>query len=188
VTRLVRNGNGPVFTSTAPEWLERLLLRGALLARIIGPEDRECILFGDRVREAALNGRLRATFTHIPHEVAGGTKNAALRYSLASAMGMVTGATDYVFLWRPRPYEQPSDHPVRPPPVVWFGGCWMEFKRPTVAKTAAAPRRQGGALSDKQKLFRDWCIAQGVPHHVVTSARDGLDILASYGVYDMPRS
>jgi hypothetical protein len=168
MTRLVRNGDGPVFTSTAPEWLEALLLRGKLIARLIGAEDRECILFADRLREAALNGRLRATFTHIPHEVGGGTKNAALRYSLAAALGFVAGSTDYVFVWK-------------------GGGCWIEFKRPTVARTAATPRKQGGAMSTKQRLFRSWCERVEVPHHVVTSARDGLDLLAGYGVYDPAR-
>lgn len=162
--KLVRNGNGPIMLSQGPDWLERLLLRTACLARKIGAEDEQCIMFSDRLREAALNGRLDATFTHIPHEVGGGSKNAALRYSLAAAMGLVTGSTDFVFLWN-------------------GGGCWMEFKRPKLTASDSRPRRDAGRLTDKQKLFGLWCTHLGVPHHVVTSAREGLDILKGYGVY-----
>jgi hypothetical protein len=166
--QLVRSGDGPIFRCNQPEWLQALLLRGKLIRTSktrIGAEDEASIRFADLLREAALMGRLRATFTHIPHEVGGGAKNAVLRYSLAIAMGLVTGSTDYVFVWK-------------------AGGCWIEFKRPTVKKFGAIPRKQGGALTDKQKLFRQWCEHLEVPHHVATSAEEGLAILRSYGVLD----
>lgn len=166
MARLVRSGNGPIFQSTVP-WLEELLLRGACLAKLIGAEDEQCILFADRLREAALTGRLRATFTHIPHEVGGGSKNAALRYSLAAALGLVTGSADYVFLWK-------------------GGGCWIEMKRPTVAATLTRKRKQGGSLTKKQRLFRDWCDANEVPHCTFTSAKAALEYLHQKGVYDHP--
>lgn len=163
--RLVRSGDGPMFRSNGPEWLEDLLLRKRCLAQKIGAEDGDCIMFADQLREAALQGRLRATFTHIPHEVGGGTRNAALRYSLAAALGLVAGSTDFVFLWK-------------------GGGCWMEFKRAKLDRTANRPRRPGGTLSPKQRLFRDWCALLEVPHHVVTSSREGLALLQGYGVFD----
>lgn len=163
--QLVRSGNGPIFRSNQPEWLQTLLLRGALVAKLIGEEDQISINFADRLREAALMGRLRATFTHIPHEVGGGTKNAVLRYSLAIALGLVTGSGDYVFVWK-------------------GGGCWMEVKRPTRSRAEFGKRKQGGGLTPKQKLFQQWCGHLDVPHHVITTAEQGLSILSQYGVLD----
>ena len=165
MARLVRSGEGPIFQSTAPEWLEKLLLRTRCLARFAGPEDEQCTIFADRLREAALLGKLRATFTHIPHEVGGGSKNAALRYSLAAALGLITGSYDYVFVWK-------------------GGGCWMEFKRPTVQRTLTRARKQGGSLTEKQRLFGQWCDSVGVEHYVVTSAVQGLQVLRDRGVLD----
>jgi hypothetical protein len=165
---LVRSGDGPVFRCNQPEWLQNLLLRGKLLRTSktrMGAEDESCIRFADMLREAALTGRLRATFTHIPHEVGGGAKNAVLRYSFAIAMGLVTGSGDFVFVWK-------------------GGGCWIEFKRPTVASSVFGPRKQGGSLTPKQKLFQQWCASLDVPYVVVTSANQGLKILEDFGVLD----
>lgn len=166
MTRLVRSGDGPIFPSTAPEWLEAIMLRGRCLARKIGDEDGDCILFADTLRQAALTGKLRATFSHLPHEVGGGTKNAALRYSLAKALGLISGSGDYVFVWK-------------------GGGCWIEMKRAKLAATEHRARRDAGRLSATQKGFRDWCAMLDVPYHVATSAREGLAILVGYGVLDL---
>jgi hypothetical protein len=180
VTRFVRSGEGPIFPSTAPEWLERLLLRGRNAARKIGREDAACIAFADRCREWSLTGKLRATWTHIPHEVGGGgfTKsdgkggrvrigavNAQLRYSLAKAMGLITGSADYVFVWK-------------------GGGGWMEFKAPSETATAHRPKRRGGTLTEEQKLFRDWCQSLGVEHRVVTSFAEAAAVLREWGVLE----
>jgi hypothetical protein len=157
--RLVRDGNGPAFQSAAPEWLERLLLRGRLGPVRLTDEDRICIEFADRLREAALMGRLRATFTHIPHEVGGGTKNAGLRYTLAKALGLITGSADYVFVWS-------------------GGGGWIEFKRP------ASPGTPAGRLSTPQRLFGDWCQRENVNWRVAYSAAEGFEILREWGVFE----
>jgi hypothetical protein len=159
MARLVRNGNGPTFQSTAPEWMEQLLLRERLGPVRLTDEDRHCIAFGDRLREAALLGRLRATFTHIPHEVGGGTTNAGLRYSLAKALGLITGSADYVFVWS-------------------GGGGWIEFKRP------AAPGKPAGRLSVPQRQFGEWCQRQNVNWRVAHTANEGFDILREWGVID----
>jgi hypothetical protein len=167
--QIVRSGDGPAFRCNQPEWLQQLLLRAKLIRTHktrIGPEDESSIRFADLLREAALMGRLRATFTHIPHEVGGGTVNARLRYSLAIAMGLITGSADFVFVWK-------------------GGGCWIELKRPTIARSNMGPRKQGGTLTPKQKLFKRWCEHLDVPHHVVTSAEEGLKVLVGYGVLDL---
>lgn len=159
MARLVRAGDGPVFQSTAPEWLEDLLLRGPLGRVRLHDEDRHCIDFADRLREAALLGRLRATFTHIPHEVGGGTKNAGLRYALAKALGLVTGSADYVFVWE-------------------GGGGWIEFKRP------GAPGKPVGRLTVSQRDFGRWCDSQKVNWRVAHTADEGFAILSEWGVFD----
>jgi hypothetical protein len=147
-----------MFQSKAPEWMEELLLRGALGRVRLTDEDKHCIEFGDRLREAALMGRLSATFTHIPHEVGGGTKNAALRYTLAKALGLVTGSADYVFVWD-------------------GGGGWIEFKRP------ASPGKPAGRLTKTQRQFGEWCQQQQVNWRVAHTANEGFEILTEWGVY-----
>jgi hypothetical protein len=162
--KLVRSGDGPIMQSSAPEWLEKLLLRGKCVAHKIGAEDEQCIMFADRLREAALQGRLKTTFSHLPHEVGGGSKNAALRYSLAKALGLITGSYDFVFVWN-------------------GGGGWIEFKRSKLSATEHRARRDAGRLTETQKLFGQWCDLLEVKHAVVTSASEGLAILREWGVY-----
>jgi len=77
----------------------RLMLRPTLSKVKLGPEDVISIDFANRLREWTITRHLIAVWTHIPNEVAGGTKNAGLRYSIAKALGMISGAADYVFLW-----------------------------------------------------------------------------------------
>lgn len=77
----------------------RLMIRPSLSKVRLGPEDVIAIDFANRLREWTLTDKLIAVWTHIPNEVAGGTKNAGLRYAIAKALGMISGAADYVFLW-----------------------------------------------------------------------------------------
>lgn len=74
-----------------------------------GPEDRLAIEVAIYLRVATLEGRLRATWTHIPHEVGGRGKLAMIRMALAKAMGLIKGSADYVFVWE-------------------NGGGWIELK------------------------------------------------------------
>ncbi|MRX32801.1 hypothetical protein [Aminobacter sp. MDW-2] len=83
-----------------PAVLLRLMERPLLGKTLqLGPEDRICIEFANRLRAWTIEGRLSGVWTHIGNELAGGTKNASIRYAIARALGLISGATDYVFLW-----------------------------------------------------------------------------------------
>ncbi|WP_207094136.1 hypothetical protein [Novosphingobium sp. PY1] len=123
----------------------------------IGPEDAECLAFVNELRVAAIEGRLRAVFTHPANELAGmvrkGPKGKIIipaQVALARALGLITGTSDYLFL-------------------MAAGSLAIEFKSKT------------GSMTDGQKDFRDWCLAIGVPHHIVRSAEAGLQILKDAG-------
>lgn len=77
--------------------IARLIKRNKLNWRWkIEPEQRECIEFFDRVRLAYLDGRLRCVAFHVGNE----GKRHKIVASIMKAMGMVSGASDYVFLAR----------------------------------------------------------------------------------------
>ena len=117
-----------------------------------GPEDRLACEVADMLRVATLEGRLRATWTHIPHEVGGGNNRAsAVRYALAKAMGMIAGSGDYVFVW-------PD------------GGGWIELKTPV------------GSLNPKQRDFREWCLTSDCNHAVCRTVEDVEATLMAWGV------
>jgi hypothetical protein len=74
-----------------------------------GPEDKLAIEIATMLRVATLEGRLLASWTHLPNEMCGGGKLAAIRLALAKSMGLIAGSADYVFCW-------PT------------GSCWIEIK------------------------------------------------------------
>ena len=64
----------------------------------LGPEDTLSVYVAGDLREWSLTGRLDGVWFHVANEVAGGSKNAALRYAIAKNMGMVPGTPDFAFL------------------------------------------------------------------------------------------
>lgn len=64
-----------------------------------GPEDQIAMAVANMLRAEALSGNLIGTFTHIPNEIGGGNSSSRVRYALAKAMGLISGAPDYVFAW-----------------------------------------------------------------------------------------
>lgn len=139
-----------------PAFLLRLMSYRPLSRNVaLGPEDLECLAFTTELRAAALEGRLRAVFTHPANELAGLPPSAPRRFlvraAIARALGLITGSSDYLFLWQ-------------------GGSLAIEFKA----------GRNG--LSDGQRDFRDWCAHVGVPFHLVRSAQAGLQILRDAGV------
>lgn len=78
----------------------------------MGEEDRISIEVATMLRVATLEGRLSATWTHIPHEVAARGKFANIHMAMAKALGLIKGSADFVFVW-------PE------------GGGWIELKTDT---------------------------------------------------------
>lgn len=77
------------------DFLTRLMACGQLLRGTkLGPEDRLCIEFAQKLRELTLCGRLRAVWLHVPNE----GKRSIWVGQLRRAMGMQTGCPDYLFL------------------------------------------------------------------------------------------
>ncbi len=65
----------------------------------LGPEDRISIEFATRLRVWTINGDLRAVWWHTPNEVGGGRgKSSALAYAIASNLGAIAGAPDFVLI------------------------------------------------------------------------------------------
>lgn len=140
-------------------WLEKLLDKGPLAAHAKrGPEDNICIAFADGLRADALAGRLTATFTHVPHEVGGGAKNAGLRYCLAKWLGLIPGSTDYVFVWADGGgwLEAKTDEGELTEKQKWFRQwCAAQGVRHGVFRTADEGRailRQWGVLTDGNQM------------------------------------
>lgn len=85
----------------------------------LGPEDSEAIRFVNELRGLVMEGRLKAVFTHPANELAGlvrvgkdGKRRALPQVALARALGLITGSSDYLFLWA-------------------GGSCAIEFKSAT---------------------------------------------------------
>lgn len=92
---------------TTPAFLVRLMAYTPLSRGMkIGPEDREALVFANALRAASLEGRLAAVWTHPANELAGVTRSTNYgprplpQAALARALGLVKGASDYLFLWR----------------------------------------------------------------------------------------
>lgn len=80
--------------------LARLMSYTRLSARVrLGPEDRMALDFATRLRVATLENRLRAVWTHPANELAGGAGQPTVAAALARALGLITGTSDYLFLW-----------------------------------------------------------------------------------------
>jgi hypothetical protein len=121
-----------------------------------GEEDKLAISVATMLRAASLEGKLKATWTCIPHEVGAVPQKSAefkkrqTRYAKAKAMGLITGSTDYVFVWA-------------------GGGGWIELKS------------HNGSLSIPQRHFRDWAKATGCNWAVCRSVDEVVGTLKSWG-------
>lgn len=77
-----------------------LMISGGSVSGLkLGAEDKICIDFANRLKAWTLENRLTAVWTHVANELAGGSKNAKIRYAIAKALGLISGTADYLFLW-----------------------------------------------------------------------------------------
>lgn len=136
---------------TTPSHLVRLMAHVPFRGKL-GPEDAESYRFANLLREATLNGTLRAVWTHPANELAyakGGKQTA--QAGKARALGLITGTSDYLFLTGQQSLA-------------------LEFKSGT------------GRLTEGQSDFAKWCRDCGVPYFIVRSADAALALLVEYGV------
>lgn len=92
-----------------PAFLVRLMAHASLslaAQRKLGPEDSMAYAFANELRVATLEGRLDAVFLHPANELAGmvtftnGKPRVPVQVAVAKALGLITGASDYLFLHR----------------------------------------------------------------------------------------
>lgn len=136
---------------TTPPHLVRLMAHVAFRGKL-GPEDAESYVFANQLREATLNGKLRAVWTHPAQELChakGGRM--MIQAAKARALGMITGTSDFLFMWSGR-------------------NLAIEMKSKT------------GTLTPGQKDFAGWCHDNGVPYFVARSSDAALALLVEYGV------
>ena len=132
--------------------IARVLARAPLGRLRLQPEEALAVAFADELRRAALEGRLRAVWTHPANELAGRRSGLSeIRYAIAKAMGLVHGTPDYLFLAEDR------------------SGA-LEAKTGT------------GTQQQNQKDFETWCAAVKVPYRVFRSVEEGLAILVGWGM------
>lgn len=82
-----------------PLFLVRLMQYRSLSRNVrLGPEDGMCVSFAASLRVATIEGRLRGVWTHPAQELAHGHRS-GVGGAIAKAMGMITGTSDYLFLW-----------------------------------------------------------------------------------------
>ena len=120
-----------------------------------GPEDNLSIDVATVLRAASLEGRLRAVWTSVPHEVGAVSRGssqfgvAVAKYAKQKAMGLIAGSGDFVFTW-------PG------------GGAWIELK-------------VEASLSPAQRDFKAWCEETGSHYAVCRSVAEVEATLFSWG-------
>lgn len=85
-----------------PPFLVALLHRKKLSPKAEGnlkPEERLTVAVANTLRQASLQGRLRAVWFHVPNEHQGKGRVHMLRIAVKIAMGVIAGVSDLVFLW-----------------------------------------------------------------------------------------
>lgn len=94
---------GEVSSKTPPSFLSaimRLMAYSAPRNLRLKAEEKLAIEFANALRVATIEGRLRCVWTHPANEIAGRQNRLAqIRYTIAKAMGLIDGTSDYLFLW-----------------------------------------------------------------------------------------
>lgn len=89
-----------------PAFLLRLMEYHSLSRSFrLGPEDAMAVEFANDLRKATLEGRLSAVWLHPANELGGmvsmvrGKPRVPPQVAVAKALGLIRGASDYLFLW-----------------------------------------------------------------------------------------
>jgi hypothetical protein len=89
-----------------PACLVRLMQYASLSRSVrLGEEDAMAVQFANDLRKATLEYRLKAVWTHPANEIAGmvtmvrGKPRVPVQIAIAKALGLITGSSDYLFLW-----------------------------------------------------------------------------------------
>lgn len=139
----------------AKGFLDRLMSVPRLGQVNLGPEDHLAIEFARHLRAWTIDGRLKAVWTHVANELAGGSKNARIRYAIAKNLGLASGISDYIFMWS-------------------TGSLALEAKAPGKIKTQ----------SNNQKDFAEWCAEHHVPYAVFDSIDLAVNTMIEVGILD----
>jgi hypothetical protein len=151
-----------------------ILCRPALQRISLQPEEALCVAVADRLRVLSLDGRLRAIWTHVGNEnpVSSKLRVASLHGAKRRAMGVISGAGDFVFTWG-------------------SGSGWIELKLEggdayiaRVGEKLALRKRAPSQLSQTQRQFQGWAVALGVPHRVCRSVAQVEATLTQWGVLE----
>jgi len=148
-----------------PGWLLELLTCKITRAKL-GPEDLICIEFADSLRAWSIEGKLMATWTHIPHEIGGKGRSAMIRLGVAKMLGLIPGSADYVF-------TGPN------------GGGWIEMKSatgqssPTQKKfrlwceRVGVPYGLARTATDAAQMLRDWGLLDDQSGRIAKPDKEG---------------
>ena len=85
-----------------PPFLIALLQRKKLSDKAEGnlkPEERLTVAVANMLRQASLQGRLRAVWFHVPNEHQGKGRVHMLRIAVKIAMGVIPGVSDFAVMW-----------------------------------------------------------------------------------------
>lgn len=127
----------------------------------IDPEALECIVFADRMRGHTAQGRYKGIWGHTPNE----SKRGLIHNLVLRAMGMIPGATDFIFMWEK-------------------GGCVIEFKTPERMRwndKGKYVKAYATKQSDSQKFYQQWCDFCKIPYFLCYTAQEAEEKLKGLG-------
>lgn len=131
----------------------------------VNPEEKECIVFADRMRHLTVQGHYKGIWTHVCNE----GKRHVLVALILRAMGLIKGFPDYVFIW---------------PDSDGHRAAFIEFKAPErqrIDKKGKAVKVAQTEQTDYQRLFEKWAVSCGLPYAVCLTTDQALAKLKEWG-------
>lgn len=152
-----RPTKGPVSTEDA---ITFLMSRPDIKNAKLHPEQLICIDFADRMRRHTAQKRFKGVWCHVPNEGA----RSRIFGAVMRAMGLITGSTDFYFLWN-------------------GGGCVIEFKVPERMgfRSGMYVKIKQTEQSAYQGYFQQWCEDCGIPYYLCFSPEEAEGKLRALG-------